>query len=217
MLAGVMNMNDDADAVHGLGHRKFVGGADRFWDLISALQFNFLVEHGLKPHHRFLDIACGSLRGGVRFIRYLDRGGYHGVDKHIELIIYGVAAELGLEEYAEKRPRFVVSNSFEFSRLEGPAPDYAIAQSLFTHLTETDIHLCLQRLRGACQPGLKLFATFFEVKEPVDNPEASHSHGGFLFTRAQMERLGERTGFTADYIGDWGHPRRQRMIIYTAA
>ena len=212
-----MTMNDDADAVHELGHRRFVGGADRFWDLISALQFNYLVEQGLKPHHRFLDIACGSLRGGVRFIRYLDRGGYRGLDKHIELIIYGVAAELGVETFADRRPRFVVSDSFEFWRFDGPSPDYAIAQSLFTHLTGEDIQLCLRRLRESCAPGLKLFATFFEARAETSNPDASHSHGGFLFTRAQMEAFGAVNGFDPTYIGDWGHPRRQRMMLYTAA
>lgn len=211
-----MTMDDDAAAIHEHGHRKFVGGEDRYWDLISALQFNYLVEQGLQPHHRFLDIACGALRGGVRFIRYLDRGGYMGIDKHVELIIYGVAKELGLDTFADKQPQFVVSDKFLFRQFKGAPPDYALAQSLFTHLTAEDIQLCLHRLRGFARPGLKLFATFFETPSEVENPAASHAHGGFLFTRAQMEAFGAADGFGAEYVGDWGHPRRQRMVIYTA-
>lgn len=211
-----MTMEDSADAVHEHGHRMYVGGADRHWDLISALQFNYLVEQGLRPEHRFLDIACGALRGGVRFIRYLEPGGYMGIDKRIELIIYGVAAELGLETFAEKRPRFVISDAFQFRKFETPPPQYALAQSLFTHLSAGDIELCLQRLRGFCRPGLKLYATFFETPEPRENPAESHSHGGFLFTRGEMERFGADHGFEPRYVGDWGHPRRQRMMIYTA-
>lgn len=42
-------------------HRIAVGG---MWDEIGKLQFEFMVKQGLKPHHKFLDIGCGSLRGG---------------------------------------------------------------------------------------------------------------------------------------------------------
>lgn len=211
-----MVMEDSADSVHEHGHRAFVGGPDRYWDLIAALQFNYLVEHGLKADDRFLDIACGSLRGGVKFIRHLDRGCYLGIDKRIELIIYGVAAEVGLDAYADKRPRFVVSDTFEFDKFEGPPARLALAQSLFTHLTDQDIRLCLSRLRAYARPGLKLFATFFETPEPRQNPAASHAHGGFQYTRLQMEAFGADTGFQPQYVGDWGHPRRQRMMVYTA-
>lgn len=43
-------------------HRGAVGG---MWDQIGKLQFEFMVKHGLKPEHKFLDIGCGSLRGGA--------------------------------------------------------------------------------------------------------------------------------------------------------
>ena len=38
-----------------------------------SLQFDYLVEHGLKPGHRMLDIGCGNLRAGWRFIDYRTR------------------------------------------------------------------------------------------------------------------------------------------------
>ena len=42
-------------------HRGVVGG---MWDEIGKLQFEFMVKQGLKSEHKFLDIGCGSLRGG---------------------------------------------------------------------------------------------------------------------------------------------------------
>src|ERR1035438_2924105 len=93
---------DTADGVHD-GYRAFVGGAGPMWDSIGALQFEFLKSRGLLPDHRFMDVGCGALRGGSHFIRYLDPGCYHGIDKHIELIIYGVGAEIGVEVFREKR------------------------------------------------------------------------------------------------------------------
>ena len=126
-------MEDTREEIHKIGHRRFIGGAEDYWDIIGELQFRFLVDRGLAPSDTFIDVACGSLRGGVRLIRYLEPDRYLGIDKHIELIVYGVATELDIATYREKRPRFVVSDCFEFHKF-GAKPIFGIAQSLFTHL-----------------------------------------------------------------------------------
>ena len=51
-----------------IGHRTYVGG---LWDELGLLQFQFLLEMGLKPSDCLFDIGCGSLRGGRHFIKYL--------------------------------------------------------------------------------------------------------------------------------------------------
>jgi hypothetical protein len=208
-----MQLEDNADCIHELGYRTFVGGNDQFWDSISKLQFEFLVSEGLSPRDVLLDIACGSLRGGVRFIPYLDRGNYIGVDKFVELIIYGVAVELGVELFREKRPRFIVSEDFEFDALHA-RPSFVIAQSLFSHLTADDISTCLTRLKPSVANNCRFYATFFESTSEVRNPPHSHSHGPFMYTRAQMESFGRDTGWTPRYIGAWNHPRNQHIIAY---
>lgn len=77
----------DTPAIAELGHRVFVG---RKWNQMGRLQFDFMRRNGLQPEHVFLDIACGSLRGGVHFIRYLKHGNYLGLDKNAELVRRGV-------------------------------------------------------------------------------------------------------------------------------
>ena len=119
-------MDDTAEEIHRGGHRKFVGGDGDYWNRVSGLQFDFLVAQGLQPADTFIDVACGSLRGGIKFIDYLKPEHYLGIDKHIELIIYGVAEELSIEKFREKRPKFVVSDRFEFSKF-GRAPTFGIA------------------------------------------------------------------------------------------
>src|SRR5262245_33512597 len=111
-----IEMEDTREEIHQVGHRQFVGGAGDYWDTIGDLQFQFIVDRGLTPSDMFVDVACGSLRGGARFIRYLEPDHYLGIDKHIELIIYGVATELGMPIFREKRPRFAVSDCFEFHK-----------------------------------------------------------------------------------------------------
>eukprot|EP00929_Paragymnodinium_shiwhaense_P056529 TRINITY_DN28286_c0_g1_i2.p3 TRINITY_DN28286_c0_g1~~TRINITY_DN28286_c0_g1_i2.p3 ORF type:complete len:106 (-),score=24.72 TRINITY_DN28286_c0_g1_i2:81-398(-) len=46
-------------------YQEDVGAA---WDTIGPLQLEFLRGQGLLPQHRLLDLACGSLRGGVHFV-----------------------------------------------------------------------------------------------------------------------------------------------------
>lgn len=193
-------------------HRRFVGG---LWEELGRLQFEFLVSCGLRPEHVLLDVACGSLRGGVHFIRYLEPGNYLGLDREPELIARGLEQELGARDRLEKRPELVVSSSFEFSRFSR-RPDFALAQSLFTHLTEDDIRLCLENLRAFVQPGHVFFATFNEGDSSRNAPE-SDPHGYFAYPAERLAQLGRDTGWAADYVGEWGHPRCQRMMRFTPA
>jgi SAM-dependent methyltransferase len=195
-----------------LGHRQYVGGA---WDEIGNLQAEFMRQMGLEPAHVFLDIACGSLRGGVRFIKYLDRGNYLGIDREPRLIKIGIAKELGRAIHEEKVPEFVVSSSFEFEKFTRK-PNFALAQSLFTHLEERDILDCLSKLRAFVDPGMRFFATYFIGYRSKTEPR-SHSLRGFVYTREQVEGFGATTGWKSNYIGAWGHPRNQMMVEYTAA
>src|SRR5712691_3540887 len=83
-------------------HRACVGG---LWDEIGQLQIDFLVSRGLLPHHRLLDVGCGSLRGGVKLIKYLDAGHYAGIDLHESLLDAGYEIELAKEGLTHKLPR----------------------------------------------------------------------------------------------------------------
>lgn len=196
--------------IKALGHRAYVGG---LWEEIGALQFDFLISQGLLPRHRLVDVGCGSLRAGVHFINYLDSGNYCGMDKERDLVRAGVALELGPDLFNNKRPRFVISDRFAFDCCDVPH-DYALAQSLFTHLTPESIGLCLSNLRSRVSPHGVLFATFNESADMQTNPERSHDHDLFYYTRRQMEEFGSGAGWIPTYLGEWGHPRKQMMIAY---
>lgn len=195
------------------GHRAYVGGK---WEEIGALQFEFLKAQGLRPEHVFLDVGCGSLRGGVHFIPYLNVENYLGIEKEEALIQAGLVEELGEEIALAKKPEFVISGSFAFHHFSKRA-NFALAQSLFTHLTLDLLQLCLKNLRPQMQSDGRFFATFFETEKTIDNPETSHDHLNFKYTQAQLGSLAETTGWKTNYIGDWGHPRGQRMMEFLAA
>ena len=194
------------------GHRDYVGG---LWDELGQLQFDMLRARGLRPDHHLLDIACGSLRLGVKAIPFLEPGHYLGVEKERSLVEAGLRDELGPALAAAKRPEILISADFAFERLSA-APDYAIAQSLFTHLTPDRIGLCFARLRPVMKPSSRFYATFFERTGRARNPSRSHDHGTFAYPREEMLAFGAERGFRADYVGDWGHPRGQVLVEYRA-
>lgn len=183
------------------------------WEEIGQLQLDFLVSQGLKPHSYLLDIACGSLRLGVKAIPYLERSHYLGVEKEIDLVKAGLEMELDREVRQAKEPKIVVSDSFEFEKL-GKKADFAIAQSLFTHLPPDSVHLCFRKLHPWLEDDGAFYATFKETPRKVHNPRKPHDHGYFAYTREEMCGFGEAHGFTPRCIGDWGHPRQQVMVEY---
>jgi len=193
------------------GHRWYVG---EMWDEMGRLQFDFLVAQGLMPHHVLLDIACGCLRGGVHFIRYLDPGHYLGVEKQRRLLELGVREELGAPLYELKRPELLVSGDFEFCRLSR-APDWSLAQSLFTHLCERDLLRCLELRRWVAR-GHSLYASFF-AGDSGHNPGRSHFQARFVYEPDELARLAESQGWRPELLGDWGHPRNQQMMKFVAA
>lgn len=72
-IAGIQG-SDKRAVRHGM-----VGPAD-LWHMKRRFQIQFLRSIGLLPHHQFLDLGCGNLRGGIPLIEYLDVGHYTGID-----------------------------------------------------------------------------------------------------------------------------------------
>src|SRR6056297_758398 len=193
-----------------IGHREYIGGN---WDEIGTLQFDFLKSKGLKPDSYLLDIACGSLRLGVRAIPYLEARHYLGIEKEKGLVQAGLNNELSQGLREEKQPHKIISDALEIDKL-GQLLDFAIAQSLFSHLPPDLIHLCFRNLHPWLRSGGVFYATYFEVPTPRKNPSKPHDHGYFAYTAKEMLEFGESNGFTATYIGDWNHPRNQVIVEY---
>lgn len=193
-----------------LGHRDYVGG---LWDEIGTLQFEFLLDHGLRPDMVLLDIACGSLRLGCRVIPYLAPGNYLGIEKEAELLRAGLEQELDAELAARQQPRLLVDDSFRFDRL-GVVADVAIAHSLFTHLPPEPIGRCFRQLHPWLKPEGVFYATFFPSLRSRRQGGHGHDHGYFAYTDAEIKAFGVMNGFSCELLGDWGHPRGQWMAAY---
>ena len=201
--------------------RSAVGG---MWNQIGTLQFNFLVTQGLLSHHRFLDVGCGSLRGGVHFIKYLQDGHYHGMDKNQDLLDKGRHEELPLLNLQNRKIQLSCRDDFQFLHF-GEEFDFAIAQSVFTHLPWNSILRCLAEIKKVLGTEGKFFSTFFEDSDGSHICNSILHHPGGIITFSDQdpyhykfstfEELARRVQLKVRLLGDWDHPRNQKMMLFT--
>jgi len=85
----------------------------------ASLSVFVLVDHGLLPKHRLLDIGCGVLRGGIPLIEYLDAGHYVGVEARTE-VLKEARKELAKSGLEGKRPLLVNEADPTRVRLDTP-------------------------------------------------------------------------------------------------
>jgi len=226
MSSPYYNEEEIRNQIRAGGHRNVIGG---LWDELGNLQLDFLISQGLLPHHRLLDIGCGALRLGVMAVNYLEPGHYYGTDIWEELLDAGYHREL-TDRQRERLPRanLAVTGDFNFSYLSEKM-DYAIAQSLFSHLPMNHLRHCLMNLQQVMNPGGIFYVTFFhcpdhhDVSKPLTHPlEVSESRDlitrdvadPYHYTLSDMEYVAKDTQWRFQFIGDWKHPRNQQMAAY---
>lgn len=202
-------------------HRGKVG---RGWDETGKLQEQFLLAQGLEPTSRLLDVGCGALRAGVLLARYLEPGHYYGIDVNESLIRAALIHELPLAGLVDRVPAENLKVTDRFDCDFGVPFEFAIAQSVFTHLPLNHIRLCLFRLAQAMAPGGRFFATFFEAPDdaPYDSKVAQKvrhtwpERDPYHYRRDDLRWAAESVaGWNVRYIGDWGHRRGQQMMEFT--
>jgi cyclopropane fatty-acyl-phospholipid synthase-like methyltransferase len=198
------------------------------WDEIGHLQFDFMVKEGLEPTNSLLDVGCGSLRGGIHFIRYLDDGQYCGMDLRAPLLKNG-REEIRRAGLEGKAPILLHDGKFRFSEFDRKF-DFAIAQSVFTHLPFNAIARCLAEMEGALAPGGRFYATFFANSGPRLRIDEIHlmrdgkelwpgwircDSDPYYYDPDIFRWVVEGSTLKYTYYGDWGHPADQKMALFT--
>ena len=198
-------------------HRRLVGGSS---DTMGRLQRDFLLAQGQAREDPLLYVGCGSLRAGRMLVDHLAPGHYYGVDVHPDLIEAGYRNELTPRQ-RELLPEENLRATDRFDCDFGVAFDMAIAQSVFTHVSLNMMRLCLYRVARVMRPGARFFVTFFERGPgfPLDGVKYRQrlytERNNYWYYRADMKWVASRSPWRFRYLGDWDHPRGQRMVEYT--
>ena len=185
-----------------LHYRAFVGPPNRY-DLIGAYQFMLLIEVGLRENHKLLDIGCGSLRAGRLFIPYLNSGNYFGVEPEQWLVEEGIKNEVGEDLIQIKKPTFLYTDDWNFPHFD-TSFDYLVAQSIFSHASQSQITACLDASKQCMKSTSLLAANFLLGAEDYQGSEWNYP-GNVSYRHKTIVKMIDEVGLTCVKINGF-HP-----------
>ncbi|MBO8186883.1 class I SAM-dependent methyltransferase [Streptomyces spirodelae] len=168
------------------------------WLKLGELQFDYLRRHGLQPSTRMLDIGCGNLRAGWRFIQFLEPGNYYGIDISPDVLI---AAKRTLTEQRlqDKLPHLTLTHDLTLDFLPDAHFDVVHAHSVFSHSPLHIIEECLAHVGRVLAPGGFFDFTF----DRTLGTEHQVLREDFYYRTETLTALAERHGLCARFMDDW--------------
>ncbi len=185
-------------------------------ETMGPWQVEFLRKQGMEPHHRLLDLGCGTLRGGLRLIEYLDTRCYVGVDPLEDLVDAGRSL-LVEAKLISKEP--MVGPLELIDELPQRSFDYVLTQSVLNHLDAQQIKLTVGRVARMLKTDGRWATTGHFSKDvsevdlgephPVRPNELWRSVAGLGWFRAVLAAA----GFAMALVHDHPHPRGQDVLV----
>lgn len=117
-------------------------GPPKLWKMKQDFQIRFLKDHNLKKTNTLLDIGCGTLRGGIPLIDFLDSGNYFGIDVRENVLLEG-KKELKEHNLEHKNPRLVSFSDFKDLNLDSKF-DVIFSFSVLIHLEDRIAQSCFR-------------------------------------------------------------------------
>lgn len=115
--------------------------------------FEFLADSvHLSPDARVLEIGCGTLRVGLHFIRYLNPGHFHCLERDELSLMAAFRYELPSQGLLHKRPLIVKGEELEFSKFGSGMYDLIYASAVFLHIPDKLVWVGLERLANKLKP-----------------------------------------------------------------
>jgi SAM-dependent methyltransferase len=137
------------------------------WKMKRDFQIDFLRERGLSPNHYLLDIGCGTLRGGIPLIEFLEPGHYYGVESREDVIDEG-RQELKKERLETRTPVLIAAEDIAKVEIEQDF-EYVWAFSVLIHMTDEILSSCLGFVAGRLRPEGVFYANVNIGEAPPGN------------------------------------------------
>lgn len=189
--------------------RELVGRPD-LWGVKRTFQIEFLFDHGLEPDHRLLEVGCGTLRGGIPLIEYLEAGRYVAVESRYEAMRQGLD-ELNRHGLEEKRPILITADLLSVVD-HLPEFDVIWAFSVLFHMRDPVVDdtftFVATHLRdggvfyGNVETGIRKeeeWLDFPVIRRPLEwYREKASAHGLSCDELGTLEELGQESGLKRD-------------------
>ena len=202
----VMRSDTRADPDAAVGSRNH-----ERWLALGEMQFDYLVGHGLRPEHRMLEIGCGNLRAGWRFIRHLEPGHYYGIDISPDILAAAQQTIVKME-LQPKLPTLTPVGDLTLRFLPDAHFDVVHAHSVFSHSPLSVIEECFAHVGRILAPDGRFDFTF-------DRTEGEEHHvlrEDFYYRTETLVALARKHGLEARFMDDWEKlPHGQSKIRVT--
>lgn len=121
--------------------RHALVGPARLWKMKRDFQIQFLRDNGLETSSRFVDLGCGTLRGGIPLIEYLEPSRYTGIEVRPESMVEALK-ELTDQGLDHKTPNLICVRDLGQLLLEDRF-DVMWAFSVLIHLSDDHLDSAL--------------------------------------------------------------------------
>jgi hypothetical protein len=152
------------ERVRELAATTFVGGPIGDFERIGRLGFQVLLQEGLQPSSRVLDVGCGALRLGYWLMRFLDPDCYLGIEPQQSMREAGLRHLIEPEVVERARPRFSSNDDFDFSVFDERL-DFVYARSIWTHASKPQIRSMLASFGSTPSPGAVFLASYYPASQ----------------------------------------------------
>jgi hypothetical protein len=120
----------------------FVGVPRKTFEIGGRAQLVRLLENGLLPESRVLEIGCGVLRVAYWLVRFLDPECYCGIEPARQRVELGQRYLFSPDLLEQKRPRFDYNAVFDTSVFQVKF-EYFVAGSIWTHCSKRHLETTL--------------------------------------------------------------------------
>lgn len=125
-------------------------GPAHLWEMKRAFQIEFLLAQGLRPANYLVDIGCGTLRGSIPLIKYLEKGRYLGLECSRKRLDEG-RLELKEANLLDRRANLILIKNLRDFRLKQRF-DFVWSFSVLFHMTDQIVDECLDMVSHHLRP-----------------------------------------------------------------
>ncbi|MEM1183137.1 MAG: class I SAM-dependent methyltransferase [Acidobacteriota bacterium] len=151
-----------------MDEQGFLGVPRETYEVGGRAQFVRLLEHGLLPESRVLEIGCGTLRIAYWLLRFLEPGHYAGIEPARDRVELGRQYLFEPATLDRARPRFDFNAEFD-TTVFGTPFDYFLAGSIWTHCSKAHIETMLDGFLKVTPPTGLFLTSYLPAASPEED------------------------------------------------